>query len=509
MRTKRLLFYVAPILALGITVLILLLSLQRYAFRDTVPSGVVVAGIPMGGMTFHQAIQILDTKLAELENEPITYSFREKQTTQTLSWKNSGITFNVPDFRTELASLSHASLWSRLQIRSQFSKEWRLQARYDSQPLKLKFSPEWEKAHFGRPVNAVRTIGADDRIRYINGKSVYRIDWAALTAQLQAALPTVLPGGDAAKGDKSSRGTVLSGIKARFMSSSAVRSEVRAGAQAETITLEVPLIRLQPEVTLDHLKAQGINRKIVQFSTDLTTSGKGRLHNVAAAARSIDGMLLAPGEIFDYAKVVEAAEQDYGFQEAPVIFGGKLVPGVGGGICQVSSTLYNAALRAGLEIVERRNHTLPVSYIPKGQDATFAKGYINFRFKNTTGTHLLIHAKSSQGRLVIKLYGTLPGNVTYDIQSRTIRTLPPSNKYIKNPSLPTGEQELMLEGKPGYIVETYRLKKVDGVTVSRTLLSRDTYPSQPTVIAVHDGTEGSSNRPQQIVEDGVEGPRFP
>jgi uncharacterized protein YabE (DUF348 family) len=72
-----------------------------------------------------------------------------------------------------------------------------------------------------------------------------------------------------------------------------------------------------------------------------------------------------------------------------------------------------------------------------------------------------------------------------------------------------GSQEIMLEGKPGYVVETYRLKQVDGVTVSRTLLSRDTYPAQPAVIAVHDGTERSGDPPSQILEDGVEGPRFP
>ena len=94
--------------------------------------------------------------------------------------------------------------------------------------------------------------------------------------------------------------------------------------------------------------------------------------------------------------------------------------------------------------------------------------------------------KISNGQLVIKLFGTLAENVTYSIQSRTTRTIAPTNKYIKNPSLPVGSQEIMLEGKPGYVVETYRLKQVDGVTVSRTLLSRDTYPAQPAVIAVHD-----------------------
>lgn len=507
MDRNRFIFFVAPLLILGSTALFLLFSLQHYAYRDTIPSGVDVAGIPMGGMSAHEAIQVLDRKLAELELEKVTYSFRDIASSEVLSWKNSGITFDISDFRTELTALTNGSLWSRIQIRSRFPKQWRLQARYDLQPLKLQLGPEWEKAHLGVPVNATRTIGADDSIRYTAGKSVYRIDWTVFMTLIQAALPTTLPldkmDDGAAEGDLREESTDVTGHD------TTAHPQQNFRVPTHPITISVPLIKLQPSVTLDSLKSQGITRKIAQFSTDLTTSGEGRLHNVDAAARSIDGMLLSPGGTFDYAKVIESAEQEYGFREAPVIFGGKLVPGVGGGICQVSSTLYNAALRAGLEIVERRNHTLPVSYVPKGQDATFAQGYINFRFKNTTGKYLLIRAESSNNQLVIKLFGTLAENVTYSIQSRTTRTIAPTNKYIKNPSLPMGIQEIMVEGKPGYVVETYRLKQVDGVTVSQTLLSRDTYPAQPAVIAVHDGTEKSGDPPSQILEDGVEGPKFP
>ncbi|WP_068779010.1 VanW family protein [Paenibacillus sp. GM2] len=509
MDRKQFFYFVVPLLVLGFTALSLLFSLQHYAYRDTIPPGVDVAGIPVGGMSAHEAIQVLDRKLAELELEKVTYSFRGMAGSEVLSWENSGVTFDIPDFRAKLTALNNGSLWNRIQIRSRFPKQWRLQARYDLQPLKLQWGPEWEKAHLGVPVNAARTIGADDSIRYTAGKSVYRIDWPVFMTLIQAALPAALPldeGNDGAvKVEPRKELTDAAGQDAAATAHSQQSSQL----PTHPVTISVPLVKLQPSVTLDNLKSQGITRKIAEFSTDLTTSGAGRLHNVEAAARSIDGMLLSPGGIFDYAKAIESAEQEYGFQEAPVIFGGKLVPGVGGGICQVSSTLYNAALRAGLEIVERRNHTLPVSYVPKGQDATFAQGYINFRFKNTTGKYLLIRAKSSNGRLVIKLFGTLAENVTYRIQSRTTRTIMPTNKYIKNPSLPSGSQEIMLEGKPGYVVETFRLKQVDGITVSRTLLSRDTYPAQPAVIAVHDGTERSGGAPSQILEDGVEGPRFP
>ncbi|MNZ35744.1 Vancomycin B-type resistance protein VanW [compost metagenome] len=228
---------------------------------------------------------------------------------------------------------------------------------------------------------------------------------------------------------------------------------------------------------------------------------------------------MPPDEIFDYSSIVEAAEHNFGFREAPVIVNGKLVPGVGGGICQVSSTLYNVAIRAGLEIVERRNHTLPVSYVPKGQDATFAKGFINFRFKNTTNHHLLIYAKVQNGQLTIKLFGDTPENTYYDIESITTEVLPAANKYVVSSSIPSGSQEIILEGKPGYIVETYRTTLVNGKPIKRIRLSRDTYPAQAAVIAVHDlsGNEGNTDSgtgidsqkpPQIIVEDGVDAPAF-
>ncbi|MDF2961211.1 MAG: VanW family protein, partial [Paenibacillus sp.] len=200
----------------------------------------------------------------------------------------------------------------------------------------------------------------------------------------------------------------------------------------------------------------------------------------------------------------------------PVILNGKLVPGIGGGICQVSSTLYNAVLRAGLHIVERRNHSLPVSYVPLGQDATFASGYINFKFRNSTDHHLLIRTATDDQKITVKLFGQIPSDLTYTIESKTIETLPIPIKYVVNPTLPNGKQQKINEGKPGYIVETFRYKIKNGVTISQERISRDTYSAQPTVIARNENgiPEGEaapapSRQPQApLIEDGIKGPVF-
>lgn len=159
----------------------------------------------------------------------------------------------------------------------------------------------------------------------------------------------------------------------------------------------------------------------------------------------------------------------------------------------MSSTLYNAVLRAGLEIVERRNHSLPVSYVPKGQDATFAEGAINFRFKNTTGKYIVIRSEVEGRQLTVKLFGTMPANVRYEIESRTVRLLEPPVREIPNAYAPSGSRRVLQAGKAGFVVETYRTLVRDGKKVSRERVSRDTYRPTPSVVLVGGARPGSDS----------------
>lgn len=502
----------------------LLGALYLFANQGTIPKGTVVAGLELGGYKTDKAYSLVDQKIANLEQKNVTMTVDGRELTVT--WSRAGISFDAAAFREAVRQLSRGSLWERVRARFNFSKVWGLEVALDPKALGSLFTPDWEKEQFGVPVDAVRMITPDDMVRYIPEQSVLRIDRERLSRQLTTAASDWV------------RRQVLGGS----------RQNLLAPNTSESIRLDVPLRSIQPKVTVESLQREGIRRKIVQFTTGLSTSGPGRRYNVDAAARSIDGIVLAPGEIFDYAKVIEYAEKTYGFREAPVILRGKLVPGIGGGICQVSSTLYNAAIRTGLEIIERRNHSLPVSYLPKGQDATFAKGYINFRFKNTFGHHLLIRAEVENDQLIVKLFGDMPKNISYTIESRTTKVLPPPEKYVTNSSLPFGSKQIILKGTTGYIVETYRIKKIDDQAVGSILLSRDTYPPQPSVIAVpsaESGAGGGSNpdfdpgagsgtggadsgsgsgsgsgsnrpgspdsdppKPSPYVEDGVSGPNF-
>lgn len=449
-------------------------GLHLYGTQRTLPKGTTIAGWDAGGLDIAGVQSVLKSRLAALESIPLTLK-AGGNTELTVTLKQAGMNYEAENFLRALNTLTEGTLMERVQARRSWSRTWNIGIHLEIAQLKSSLSPAWERETFGVPVDAVRRITSDDRIVYTPETTSYEVDWDALELALRAAVPT------------------------RIASTGAL--------QDMSIRLEIPLTVKEPVVTLKALKAQGIERKIVQFTTSLGASGPGRSFNVEAAAKAVNGTVLPPDAIFDYGKAIQKAQAEYGFREAPVIVNGKLQPGTGGGICQVSSTLYNAALRSGLEIVERRNHSLPVSYLPKGQDATFAEGYINFRFRNNTGKYLIIKSEVKGRTLTIKLFGTFPRNVTYSLESRTVEVLSPTDKYVSDPSLPRGGTRVLQSGKTGYVVETYITRYVDGKAVEKKKLSRDTYYAQKRVIAINRGGMSQSSLPEprgkQLVEDGV------
>ncbi|WP_287021984.1 VanW family protein [Cohnella sp.] len=231
---------------------------------------------------------------------------------------------------------------------------------------------------------------------------------------------------------------------------------------------------------------EGRPRKIAAFSTSFAASDEGRAHNIEAVAQALDNTLLMPGDVFDFGSIVAKAERERGFKEAPVIVSGKLKPGIGGGICQVSSTLYNAVLRAdGIDIVERRNHSLPVGYLPVGLDATFADGFINFRFRNATGKPLRIKTEVRNKTVTVKLLGAMNENVEYRIETVLQYIIAPKIVYAADPHLAEGQSKTLRPGAEGYVVDTYRVKLVNGEFAERVRISHDTYRSQDALVAVH------------------------
>ncbi|PKP39506.1 MAG: hypothetical protein CVT98_01510 [Bacteroidetes bacterium HGW-Bacteroidetes-15] len=174
-------------------------------------------------------------------------------------------------------------------------------------------------------------------------------------------------------------------------------------------------------------------------------------------------------------------------KEATVIISGEFVPGIGGGICQVSSTLYNAALLAGMEIIERSNHGRAVGYLPPGHDATIAFNYKDLKFKNNLSHHILIAAETVGNRLIIRVFGHNKTWEKIDIKTTDLEKIEPEIQIITKEDLPEGERKLIQAGSPGYRVTVLRIFYDGDEEIKREKLSSDFYKPTPTIY--HAGKE--------------------
>lgn len=253
-----------------------------------------------------------------------------------------------------------------------------------------------------------------------------------------------------------------------------------------TTPLDVELVAkvTEPRVTMALLKQMDFSQPMGKHQTHYGGTGLSRGSNIALAAGKIDGTVLGPGEIFSYNGTVGPRIASAGFKEAPVIVKGELVPGMGGGICQVSTTLYNAVLLSDLKIVRRSHHAFPVHYVSAGRDATVVDGAIDFQFQNNTDAPIVISASSGKGRLQFRIFGKRTPGKSVDIALEGHTVQPATVKTISDKSLPAGKRVVEDKGHPGHRVAVYRIVKQDGAVVKKELIARDTYRVFPRVVRV-------------------------
>jgi vancomycin resistance protein YoaR len=242
----------------------------------------------------------------------------------------------------------------------------------------------------------------------------------------------------------------------------------------------------QPDVTTEKAKGMGIVSKLGGFTTEFSGSAN-RVSNVQHAASFINNTLIAPGSEFDFDSVVGERTVANGFKTAPSIINGKLEDTLGGGICQVATTLFNAVFFAGLDVTSRTNHSLYISHYPMGRDATVSWGGPAFRWVNDTPNWVLIRTAYSDSSLTFVIYGTPQGRkVTYtttdwfDIEQVV-------DKKTEVSTLPAGQTEVKDPGQTGRSVTVKRTVTQSGKVIHQdTFASR--YPMYPRLIDVGKGT---------------------
>ena len=215
----------------------------------------------------------------------------------------------------------------------------------------------------------------------------------------------------------------------------------------------IPLKTIYPNVTTNMIGTEAFPDQLASFSTKYSTRDTDRTTNLRLAANKVNGTVLMPGETFSYNKVVGARTIAAGYKEAAVYENGKVVDGIGGGICQVSSTIYNAAIYANLDIVQRSNHQFVPSYVTASRDATVVYGSIDFRFKNNRDYPIKIVCSVSGGIASCQIFGLKQDN---DYQ-------------VEISSYETGRTSTAIYS------EAYKILKKDGKVVNKVLLSKDTY----------------------------------
>lgn len=239
---------------------------------------------------------------------------------------------------------------------------------------------------------------------------------------------------------------------------------------------------------------EGIDTLFAQFSTEYSKSSKGRKENIKLASSFLNGLMVKPGEEISFNNAVGNVSAERGFKESNVIINGEFDTGIGGGICQVSTTLYNALIRADLEITERTNHSRPISYVPLGTDAAVAEGYKDLKFKNNTAHNIYILSMANDDEITFQVFGnSADRDYKVEIVPKLLSVNQPNviKKYTQK--LAAGDSEVEKSGSKGYSYVTYKNIIKNGEITETVRISNSNYISQDKVILIGEGSGKNSD----------------
>ncbi len=247
---------------------------------------------------------------------------------------------------------------------------------------------------------------------------------------------------------------------------------------------EVPLIKDIPEVSMDVLEK--IKHVVSKCTTSFPSNLVERCHNIAKCAEHFNGLVLKPGDSISFNDITGPRNIRTGYKKADIYSEGKIIKEAGGGVCQVSSTLYNAVLLAGLKIDERRNHSMPVSYVSVGTDATVNDECgIDLKVTNNSGSHMAISSEIKGNLLTFRLLSTTPLSKSISILVTDVNMNPKKVKLIQDNTLPKDVEKVIEKGGRSGAAKTYRLISENGNILKKEYLGRSVYRGGTKIIAVN------------------------
>ena len=278
--------------------------------------------------------------------------------------------------------------------------------------------------------------------------------------------------------------------------------EAKEKLKEEATEYVIPLSRQKAEVTINDIGLEAFPNKLQEFSTRYDASNWGRSENLKIATDKISGTVLMPGDQFSFNGVVGERTVQAGYKNAAIFQGDQVVDGLAGGICQVSSTLYNAALLSNLQIDERYNHSFKTSYLEFGRDATVVYGVKDLKFTNTRSYPIKIEGSAENGVVTFTIYG-IEEEEEYKINIIPVitSTIPYTTQTIVDNSLAPGSQQVYQGGYSGAKVTTYKEKVLNGTVVSKEVITNDTYKAMTRIVKKGPDAVPVVETPAPVVEE--------
>jgi vancomycin resistance protein YoaR len=245
----------------------------------------------------------------------------------------------------------------------------------------------------------------------------------------------------------------------------------------------IPMAEVPAAVTTEGVKTLAFDTVIGEYTTKFAVEEKNRSANLTVAAKALDRKVISPGEIFSFNNTVGPRESKTGYKDAYVIVNGEYVQGTGGGVCQVSSTLYNAVLLSNLEIIERMPHEVAVSYVPTGQDATVNYPNIDFKFKNDTSSLLYLRTEVTPGVLTLRIWGKKTDK-SVRIERQVEKEMNYKTEKRADPNLSVGRVVQEQKGSKGSVVDIWRVIRDNDGNETKQFLSHDSYAPANRILRV-------------------------
>ncbi|MBC8499951.1 MAG: VanW family protein [Candidatus Atribacteria bacterium] len=435
---KILLFFIAIIVAIS-----LLNAVDIYRNRNKIFSGVSAFGIELGGLKKEEAQEIIQPITLKIVDSPRILVF-EDQEIKIVPYADLGAFIDLNRVIEETYSIARTgNIFKRIGNRIVV---WR-------KGYEVHFQTEFNPQKFEDFQNKISSlIDRMPRDAYIEGNRII----------------------------ESKIGVKLDSEKFKEEINESLKS-----LDEEKYIVNLPAITIDPKITTQNiLKELAIDGELGTYPTSLENKEENTIYNIRLASEVINGILIKPQDIFSFNKYVGPAEKADGYKESTIIANGVFVNGYGGGICQVSSTLYNALLLANLPIVERYNHSVygeATKYVPLGQDAAIFYGFKDLRFKNNSDHMIVIFSKVFRDTLQVSIFGGNEGKAEIEIISKDKKVIDYQIIREKDSKLEAGQEKVVQEGVPGYQIKTYRIVRKNGEEKIE-FLAEDTYNNIPMII---------------------------